>query len=428
MNSVLFQNVSIVDPGSPWNGMHADVLVVDGEIASIAAPLSIDSTLAAASHIPTAIGGCLSPGWVDMRCQLSDPGYEQREDLDSLAAAGLAGGFTTLVTQPNSLPVIDNAGQIRALIQRAITLPLCICPMGALSVGAAGKDLAELYDMHISGAIAFTDGRKGLESAQLLLLALQYMKPFAGLVVQSPLDQSLVEGESVAECVSSVRMGMKGIPAMAESMRVERDLRLLEHSPGKLHIGPITTLEAIALVRAAKAIGLQFTTETSALYLLLDATENEAFDPVTKVYPPLRELASVLALRAAVLDGTIDVVSSSHHPQGREEKTHDFYDASFGADVLETAFAAMMTAFKGEPYALETVIATISVSPRKILGLPSASIQEGGMAELTHFDPHLVWTPTVADIRSKCKYNPLIARELQGRPLGTYVKGCFHRI
>lgn len=419
MKSVLFQNVSIVDRTSVWNGKLADVLVLDGKIDKIAAPNTL-------SHANTVQGGYLSPGWVDMRCQLSDPGYEQREDLESLAQAGLAGGFTRLVTQPNTQPTQDNAGQIRALIQRAAALPLHIHPMGALSIGTAGKDLAELYDMHQSGAIAFTDGRKGTQSAQLLMLALQYTQPFAGLVVQSPMDQGLSEGESVAEGLSSVRMGMKGIPALAEALVVERDLRLLEHCPGKLHIGPITTHEGVALIRAAKARGLAVSAETSGLYLLLDATENESFDPVTKVYPPLRERASVDAVRAAVLDGTIDVVSSSHHPQGLEEKTHDFYDASFGADTLETTFAAIVTALKDLPHALDAVVATFSAAPRAILGLPTASLREGEEAELAYFDPHREWVPALADIRSKSKSNPLIGRALQGRVLGVYVKGMFH--
>ncbi len=372
MGKVLFQNVSVVDRNSAWNGQQADVLVVDGLIAQIgtANTLTHDVT---DTNWALISGGCLSPGWVDMRCQLSDPGYEDREDLDSLAAAGIFGGFSTLVTQPNSFPVQDNAGQIKALVHRAAALPLHLAPMGAMSIGAEGKDMAELYDMHQSGAVAFTDGRKGTQSAGMLLRSLQYVQPFGGVIVQSPMDQNLAEGESVAESASAVRMGMKGIPAMAEAMMIERDLSLMSLSKGKLHIGPVTTAEGVALVRAAKAKGLQVTAETSALYLLLDATENEDFEEVTKVYPPLRERASVLALRAAVLDGTIDVVSSSHHPQTREDKMHDFTDAAFGVDTLETAFGAMMTAFKDEQFPLETVIATISSTPRRILGLPAAT-------------------------------------------------------
>jgi dihydroorotase len=427
MSNVLFLKVGVLDFDSPWSGKLADVLVENGVIKKITAAGEL-----AASNLDSSCkvtqGGFLSPGWVDLRCQLSDPGYEQREELDSLAAAGLAGGFSVLITQPNSNPVQDNGGQIRALRQRAAALPLHLLPMGALSVGTQGKDMAELYDMQQSGAVAFTDGRKGTQNAGLLLRAMQYTQPFGGLIVQSPVDQSIAEGEMVAECISSVRMGMKGMPAMAEAMLLERDLRLLEHSPARMHIGPVTTVEGVALVRAAKERGLKFTAETSALYMLLDASENEGFDAATKVYPPLREVAAALALREAVLDGTIDIVTSSHHPQGREEKTHDFWDASFGADTLETAFAAIITSLREFIFPIENLINAISRTPRSILGLPNATIVEGGLAELTHFDPRLLWTPTVADIRSKCKYNPLLGRELTGRPLGVYVKGAYHPV
>jgi dihydroorotase len=437
MESILFQDVLIVDHDSAWNGKKADVLVENGIIRKIAAPQTLaqlrsnrEDLEKTKSTAPTQTvnGGCLSPGWVDMRCGLTDPGYEWKEDLSSLADAALAGGFTRILTQPNSLPVIDNAGQVRALLQRASTLPLHVHVTGAISVGLQGKDLAELYDMRLAGAIAFSDGRKGTQSAGLLLRALQYSFPFGGLVMDAPLDQLLAEDCMVAEGISAVRMGLKGIPAIAEQVAIDRDLRLLEHFPdGRLHLGPITTLEGITLVRKAKAIDVRFTAETSALYLLLDAEENEGFDAVTKVFPPLRDRMAVMALRMAVADGTIDVVSSGHHPQGREEKTHDFVDASFGADTLETAFAAIVTGMQTIDHDLSTVIATLSSRPREILGLPNGAIKEGGDAELTHFDPHQAWTPQLADIRSKCKYNPLIGKELQGKVLGTYVKGQFRK-
>jgi dihydroorotase len=420
MDSILFQDVTIVDVHSEWNGKQADVLIENGIIRKIAASNSI-------SHDRIAKGGSISPGWVDMRCQLSDPGYEWREDLDSLAAAALAGGFTRLLTQPNSVPVMDNAGQVRALLGRASTLPVYLHVAGALSVGAQGKDLAELYDMHQSGALAFTDGRKGTQTAGLLLRGIQYLMPFNGLVIDSPMDQALAEDGMVADGISAVRMGLKGIPAIAEQVAVDRDIRLLDHFKGKLHIGPLTTAEAVDFVRKAKANGAEFTTETSALYLLMDASDNEAFDAATKVYPPLRDNAAVAALRLAVADGTIDVVSSGHHPQGREEKTHDFVDASFGADTLETAFAAIVTGMKNLPHSLESVVAALSQRPRSILGLPSATIAEGEPAEITHFDADANWTPQLSDIRSKSKYNPLIGRELQGVVLGTFVKGKYHQ-
>lgn len=421
MESILFQNVQVLDAGSPWNGKKADVLVEMGRIKAISEPHTL-------AHSHAAAGGSLSPGWVDMRCQLSDPGYEWRENLDSLAAAALAGGFARILTQPNTSPAMDNAGQVRALLHRAAALPIHLHATGALSLGLQGKDLAEMYDMHQCGALAFTDGRKGTQDAGLLLRGLQYVHPFGGLVIDSPMDQLLAEECMVAEGVSAVRMGLKGLPAIAEQLMVDRDVRMLRHFQGRLHIGPVTTEEAVEAVRAAKAAGATFTAETSVLYLLLDASENEGFDAVTKVYPPLRERAAVEALRGAVADGTIDVVSSGHHPQGREEKTHDFVDADFGADTLETAFAALITGMREVPHELGQVVAALSHRPRAILGLPACSIVEGEEAELTHFDPHMQWIPQPGDIRSRSMYNPLIGKALWGRARGVYVKGRHHSI
>ncbi|MFM2377242.1 MAG: hypothetical protein RLZZ165_2339 [Bacteroidota bacterium] len=424
MQNVLFENVTIVDSGSSQNGELADVWVEGGRIARISPARTLRSQTDPETTV--LIGGFLSPGWVDMRCQLSDPGYEWREDLRTLSAAALAGGFTRLLVQPNSHPVMDNAGQVQALQARAMELPIYLHVAGALSEGTLGKDMAELFDMHRSGALAFTDGSKGTQSAALLLRGLQYVLPFDGLVIDSPMDRLLAEDGMVADGVSAVRMGLKGIPALAEEAAVERDLRLLEHFPGRLHIGPVTTGGALERLSIARGAGVKFTLETSALYLMLDATENEAFDAVTKVFPPLRDKASVAALRKAVAQGMIDVITSGHHPQGREDKTHDFVDASFGADALETAFAAIMTGMDSEPQALGSVIRAISTTPRQILRLAPCTISEGMEAELTHFDPAATWVPQLSDIHSKSKYNPLLGREMKGRVLGTYVKGQWH--
>jgi dihydroorotase len=421
MESVLFQNVRIVDRGSPHDGQLADVLVSHGKIARIG-----ERNTLVADNVAT--GGYLSPGWVDMRVHLTDPGQEQREDLDSLAAAARAGGFTAVLGLPNTHPVLDNAGQIRALLTRAERLPIHLLLAGALSEDAQGKDLAELFDMHQSGALAFTDGRKGTPSAGLLLRGLQYVQPFHGLLISSPIDLSLSDGVMVAEDTAAVRMGLKGIPSIAEEMVIERDLRLLQYFPARLHIGPVTAQGSLELLRAAKIRGLQVTVEASALYFLLDSSDNEAFDPISKVFPPLRDEASVQALRNALAEGLIDVVSSSHHPQGPEEKLHDFADAAFGAESLETAFAALVTGMENIPHEMGALIAALSSNPRRILGLPSATIQVGETAELTHFDPHLAWTPQLSDIRSKSKYNPLIGRPLHGKALGIYAKGAYWKV
>lgn len=422
MEKVLFRNVKLTAPDSRHHGRQADVLVTDGQIEKITNAGKIEQP----KGTILIKGGCLSAGWLDMRAHLTDPGFEWKEDLESLAQAALAGGFTSVVTMPNTFPVIDNSGLVKALKLRSGELPINFLPCGALSRGAEGKDLSELYDMHKAGAVAFTDGLHPVASAGLLLRGLQYLKAFNGLVINTSLDRSLAEAGQIGEGAASIRMGMKGIPAIAEELMLERDLKLLGYFPHRLHLGPVTTAGAIDILRKVKGDFPGLSIETSALYLLLDDAENTAFHSFTKVFPPLREENAVKALRRAVDEGLIDVISSSHHPQSIEEKKHDFPTAAFGAETLESAFAAAHTGLQKAGVPLEKLIACLTANPRKVLGLAAVKLEEGGIAELTHFDPELKWTLKKSDLRSKSHNNPLIGRDLTGRPLHVYVRGKLH--
>jgi dihydroorotase len=423
MEKVLFRDVKITSPGSRHHGRQADVLVEAGKIKTIKDAGQIELPKGA----QVCEGGHLSAGWLDMRTHLTDPGFEWKEDLESLSQAALAGGFSSVVTLPNTHPVIDNSGLVKSLRLRAKELPINILPCGTLSKGADGKDLAELYDMHKAGAVAFTDGIHPVESAGLLLRGMQYLKPFGGLLMNMSLDRTLAATEQVGESPASIRMGMKGIPAIAEELMLERDLKLLGYFPHRLHVGPITTAGAIDILRKVKSTYPGLTVETSALYLLLDDSENTAFHSHTKVFPPLREKTAIEALRKAVAEGIVDVVSSSHHPQSIEEKKHDFPTAAYGAETLESAFAAANTGLKAAKVPLDKLIACLTVNPRRILGLDAVKIEEGAVAELTHFDPEINWTLKKSDLRSKSSNNPLMGRKLTGRALHVYVRGELHK-
>ncbi|HHG86264.1 MAG TPA: dihydroorotase [Bacteroidetes bacterium] len=421
MEKVLFRKVRVIDGQSRHNGQVCDVLVDNAIIQEVGEGGSLQ-----AADCTRVEGGCLSPGWVDMRVNLTDPGFEWKDDLESLAAAALVGGFSRIATLPNTSPVIDNSGLLKSLKLRSASLSVHVLPYGALSVGAAGKDMAELYDMHQAGAVAFSDGNQPIASSGLLLRALQYLKPFDGLVCSLPLDRSLSPASEIGESPVSVQMGMPGIPAIAEEMMVARDLKLLGYFPHRLHIGPVTTAESLNLLRVAKAQFPELSVETSALYLLLDDTSNLEFDANTKVFPPLRDRAAVIALREAVKDGLIDVISSSHHPQSIEEKNHDFSAAAPGAETLEIAFSAAHTALAQAGIPLTRLIACLTAGPRRILRQEPVCVDQGQLAELTHFDPAVRWTPSLAHIRSKSKNNPLLGQELLGKPLHVYVRGKLH--
>ena len=421
MKSILFRNVRIIDRNSPHHGQTVDVLLEAGKITRIGSGIDasgIDADAICEGHF-------LSPGWIDMRVHLTDPGKEYKEDLSSLARAGQRGGFTALVTLPNTQPLIGDHGQVKALLSRAADLPLQILPTGILSEGLHGKDLADAYDMHQAGAVAFTDGLHSITSPGMLLRALQYLKAFNGLVMDAPLLENLVPGAEVGEGVSSTRIGLKGLPALAESLAVERDLQIMDYFPGRLHLGPITTKASLDRIRQIKGKFPELSVETSVYYLAENETAIESFDVNTKVWPPLRTEEDRCALWEGLADGTIDVVSSNHHPQSVEEKKHDFVRAEHGASLVEVAFSAARKAqleSKGKS-SLEDLVASFSTGPAGALKLNNRVIEEGNALDLTWFDPELVHSLNAKELVSKGKNNPFAGKSLTGKALATVYKG-----
>ena len=421
MNRLIFRQTRIADPGGSHSlSQLVDVLVEAGKITRIAASLEEKAGETDREYE----GGVLSPGWIDLRVHLTDPGEEYKESLTTLAAAAANGGFAQVVTLPNAHPPMDNAGAIHALLSRSRDLPVRIRPAGALSEGAAGTDLAELYDMHQAGALAFTDGLHPTANTGLLLRGLQYLKAFNGLLMDFPLEQSLVRNAQVAEGIPATQLGLPGVPEIAETLAVDRALQVLDHFPGRLHLGPLTTAKSVQQVAAAKAnhTGL-LSSEVSALYLLLSDDDLLGFDPNVKLWPPLRAESDRKALVQAVIDGHIDVVSSGHHPQSIEEKQHDFVTAAWGASTLETAFSAAWTALQPAGAPLLRLVELLAKGPRRVLGLPVQPVEEGAEMDLTWFDPDAEWTPAASDFRSRSKFSPLLGRSLRGRPLGVLSRG-----
>ncbi len=424
MKTILFQGVRIVDVHSPFNGQMVDLLLEDGVIVEIAE--KIDSKGLNPEDIKK--GNSLSPGWIDLRVHLTDPGFEHKESLESLGRAGQRGGFTTLLTLPNSEPPIDNHGQVKALLSRSHQLPVRILPTGTLSKGGKGKDLADIYDMSRAGAVAFGDGIHSIPSAGLLLRGLQYLKAFEGLLMDSPMIADLVPGAQVGESLSSTRIGMKGIPSLAETLAVERNLQILEYFPGRLHLGPLTTKTSIDRIRRVKKRYPGLSVETSGYYLNQNDTAIESFDVNAKVWPPLRTEADRKALIEGISDGTIDAVSSNHHPQSIEEKKHDFTRSAFGAAMLEVAFGVAISAIHADNLGgkiIDQLVAAFSTGPARILQLPGYSICIGNQPDLTWFDPDTVYTIEENDFLSKAKNQAFAGVTLRGRALGTVCKGQY---
>lgn len=363
---------------------------------------------------------CVSQGWAALGVGLTDPGYEWRDDLRSLAESATQGGFTQLVCWPNAKPVIDDSTSLTSLWQRTRDLLPRFDFIAALTVGAEGKDMAELLDLHAAGAAAFSDGTRPLQDPGQLLRSFEYLRPTGMRLIQTPLHQQLALDGVANESETTVYLGLRQQPALAEEFMVAQCLQVLAYTGGKLHFSPVTTAGALQLIRSAKAQGLDVTADTAPQYLFFDDAALSGFETVFKVQPPLRTRADVEALREALADGTLDCVSAQHFPQAPEDKELEFDHAEFGMLTLECAFAALHHALvvPGQ-LTLERLIELLTVGPRRVLSpFPENSFATN---TLTIFDPDEEWTVGLNDLRSRSRNCPWLGQTLKGRPVGAVV-------
>lgn len=412
---ILLKQVTIADPLSPFNGSVKDILIHNGIIEKI------DNAIEAGAVDSTITGLTVSPGWVDIFSHFCDPGLEYRETLESGAAAAAAGGYTQVFVLPNTNPAVQNKSQVEYIVQKAKSLPVTVHPMGAVTKGLEGKDLAEMYDMKKSGAVAFTDGILPVQSPGLMLKALQYVKAFDGVVVQVPMDKSIGQHGLMNEGIVSTRLGLPGIPAIAEELIIQRDIELLKYSGSKLHITGVSTAKGLALVQKAKEEGLAVTCSVAPYQLYFCDEDLSEYDTNLKVSPPLRTRADMMALREAVASGLIDCIASHHIPQNWDSKTCEFEYAKSGMLGLQTAYAVLNTAVPG--LTSNRVAQLLSQNARNIFNLPLATINEGAVAELTLFAPGEKSVLGKGDIKSKSSNTPFIGVELTGRVAGIIAKG-----
>jgi dihydroorotase len=316
--------------------------------------------------------------------------------------------------------VVQTKGAINFIKNRTHTLPVTLLPAAAITVDAAGKDLTEMIDLHRSGAVAFTDGTHPLQGADVMLKALQYLQPFSGLLLNRPEHTRLTENGQMHEGEASTRLGMKGIPSLAEEVTITRDLQLLRYTGGKLHFSLISTAAAVAAIRRAKEEGLQVTCDVASYQAAFTDETLEPFDTNYKVTPPFRSASDAAAIKEGLRDGTIDALVSAHMPQDVEAKKLEFDLAEFGIINLETAFAVANTTLE---LPLELLLEKLTSNPRRILGLPEARLAVGEAASLTFFAPAQTWVPSAEKSKSKSYNSPFFGRELKGRVLGTIHKG-----
>eukprot|EP01136_Pigoraptor_vietnamica_P034737 Opistho-1_new@99054 len=337
--NLIIRKAKIIDPKSPYHNQIVDVKITNGIIEEIGVSLLNIDAHDEFHHDDLH----LSQGWLDTSVSFGEPGFEDRETILNGLNVAAKSGFTGIALQPNSYPVIDNQSQVHFVKQKAANSAADLYPIGALTKASEGKDLAELYDMKNAGAVAFGDYNKNLSNANLMKIALQYTQDFDGLVIAYSQDEN-IKGNGVAnEGIVSTRLGLKGIPNLAEELMVARNLFLLEYTGGKLHIPTISTAKSAALIKEAKAKGLNVTCSVAVHHLVLTDEKLDGFDTRYKVAPPLRNEADRKAVIEAVLDNTIDCITSDHNPMDIENKKMEFDLAKNGTIGLESAFGALST-------------------------------------------------------------------------------------
>jgi len=407
MKKVLLKSAVILHPESAFHNQKADVLITEGKIAAIGnTDIAAEDAL-----IIDAEGKFLSPGFFDLNANFGEPGYETREDLESGSAAAVAGGFTGVAVHPNTNPPIHSKAQVSYIVNQTKGGIVEVRPFGSISYNREGKDLAELYDMHKAGALAFTDGTRPIADSGLMSRALLYAKGFGGRIVSFPEDTCIAGKGMMNEGEVSTYLGMKGIPALAEELLISRDLYLAEYNDAPVHFATISTAQGVDLVRKAKQKGLKVTCDVAAHHLVLSEKALEGFDSNYKVKPPLRTDDDVQALKEGLLDGTIDAIVSQHNPQEIEYKNVEFEIASFGIIALQTVLPLALRA----GLSAEVIVEKLAINPRKILGIEVPTLSEGKEANLVLFDAEKFWTFNSATNKSKSNNSPFFNTELKGR-------------
>jgi dihydroorotase len=410
---IILRSAKIIDTQSPFHNNIVDILIVDGIIKKIAPSIpneeQIKEIVLTNLHV--------SEGWFDSSISLGEPGFEERETISNGLAVAAKSGFTAVALQPNSYPVIDNQSQVNFVLNKAIGHATQLYPIGALTKVAEGQDMAELFDMKKAGAIAFGDYNKSVENANLLKIALQYVQDFNGLVITFPQDEK-IKGQGVAnEGIVSTRLGLKGIPNLAEELQITRNLLLLEYTSGKLHIPTVSTAKGVALIKEAKAKGLQVTCSAAVHHLVLTDEKLEGFDTRFKVTPPLRTETDRKAVLAGILDDTIDMITSDHNPIDIEHKKMEFDMAKNGTIGLESAFSTLMTVLP-----LEKVIEKLTAG-KVVFQIEKASVTEGAKANMTLFTPEGDGVFTKDSILSKSKNSAFLGQKTKGKVFGVINQG-----
>ncbi len=420
-DQLLITNGIVLDP-SRQKPEQLEVLVTDGVIRAVGTGLK---ATAPSATVLDARGAYVAPGLIDIHVHLREPGQEHKETIATGSAAAVAGGFTTICCMPNTTPALDTDSQIEFVLTQAARTALCrVRPFGAITKGREGKELAELQLMHDAGAVGFSDDGWGVASAAVMLKALQYVKMFDGLISQH-CEEPTLSGGAMNAGVTALRLGLGGIPAVAEELMIARDLQLNARIKARYHVQHISTAGAVELVRRAKADGQSVTAEVTPHHLLLTDTFCANYDTNFKMNPPLRSRKDVEACIAGVADGTIDCLATDHAPHAREEKELEFDRAPFGILGLETALPLYIDALvKPGHISWMELIRKLTAQPARIARLKDCgSLTPGSPADLVIINPEEAWTINAEKTYSKSNNTPFTGRKVLGRVTHTIFGG-----
>lgn len=418
----LFRGARLIDPDSGLDG-PGDLIVEGDRIAALGPGIAAEAAGGEVEIIDCA-GLCLAPGLVDMRVQLREPGAEHMESIESSGRAAAAGGVTTMAALPNTTPPVDDVSVVEFIARRAREVRLAkVHTYAAATKGLGGRELTEIGLLAAAGAVGFTDGVKAIADTLIMRRVLAYARSFDQLVIQHPEEPSLGGAGEVTEGETATRLGLAGIPAAAEAIMVERDLRLVQLTGARYHAAHLSTAEGVAAIRRAKAAGLPVTCDTAPPYFALNETAIGDYRTFAKLSPPLREEADRQAVVDGLADGTIDAIASDHAPWDQDSKRLPFSSATCGIVGLETLLPLALDLHHGGRLSLIDVLRRLTVAPARILGLDVGRLKRGALADLVLFDPDLAWRIDTDAFRSKSKNAPFDGRSVKGQIVRTIVDG-----
>jgi dihydroorotase len=415
---ILIQAPEIIDSSSPFHQKVKNVLINNGRIAEIG-----DKSYAA-DRVIKADGMKLTIGWFDLGTSIGDPGLEHKEDLESAAKAAAAGGFTELAMLPNTVPSVQTKNEVGYITKGNDSRLVLIHALASVTKNNKGEELTEMIDLHHAGAVAFTDGLKPIWHTDIFLKSLQYLQKFNGLLIDHPEDIWLNMFGQMHEGINSTKLGLKGMPRIAEDIAVGKNLELLGYAGGRLHFSRVSSPKAIDMIRQAKK-KLTVSCDISSYQPLLDDSLLATFDTNYKVNPPLREKADADALIKALKDGTIDVLCSGHTPHEDESKSLEFDMADAGITNLQTFAANLVQLSKSVEW--DVLLEKVTVNPRRLLQFEIPKIEVDAKVNLTLLDPNKTWTLDEKTNFSKSKNSPWFGKEITGKAMAIFNNGR-HRI